>query len=139
MNYSNFDKDYKRFTQEQRTKVHDEICDLIKDTYANKHHDYGPSFEKTFYEYGWKAPLVRMEDKMSRLKSLFEKGDENRKVKDESIKDTVIDLANYSIMLATELILLEKEKSTNDTIFIDVDNHETDDKHFQNALKQFKK
>lgn len=114
MNYSKFDKGYKQFTQDQRTKIHDDICDLIKDTYASKHHDYGPSFEKTFYEYGWKAPLVRMEDKMSRLKSLFEKGDENRKVKDESIKDTVIDLANYSIMLATELQLLEDYNKQHD-------------------------
>lgn len=136
MNYSKFDKDYKQFTQEQRTKIHDDICDLIKDTYASKHHDYGPSFEKTFYEYGWKAPLVRMEDKMSRLKSLFEKGDENRKVKDESIKDTVIDLANYSIMLATELQLLEDyNKQHNLYKENDIEN----DKHFKEAMEIFKK
>ena len=136
MNYSKFDKDYKQFTQDQRTKIHDDICDLIKDTYASKHHDYGPSFEKTFYEYGWKAPLVRMEDKMSRLKSLFEKGDENRKVKDESIKDTVIDLANYSIMLATELQLLEDyNKQHNLYKENDIEN----DKHFKEAMEIFKK
>ena len=136
MNYSKFDKDYKQFTQDQRTKIHDYICDLIKDTYASKHHDYGPSFEKTFYEYGWKAPLVRMEDKMSRLKSLFEKGDENRKVKDESIKDTVIDLANYSIMLATELQLLEDyNKQHNLYKENDIEN----DKHFKEAMEIFKK
>ena len=136
MNYSKFDKDYKQFTQDQRTKIHDDICDLIKDTYASKHHDYGPSFEKTFYEYGWKAPLVRMEDKMSRLKSLFEKGDENRKVKDESIKDTVIDLANYSIMLATELQLLEDyNKQHNLYKENDIEN----DKNFKEAMEIFKK
>lgn len=43
-----------------------------------------------------KGILVRMCDKMSRISNLLEK---EAKVKDESVADTLIDLANYSILL----------------------------------------
>lgn len=42
--------------------------------------------------------LVRMMDKMSRLNSFVQKG--VLEVKDESVEDTLFDLANYSILLA---------------------------------------
>lgn len=41
---------------------------------------------------------TRMSDKMSRLRSFIRNGE--LQVKDESIKDTLMDLANYSILLA---------------------------------------
>lgn len=43
-----------------------------------------------------KAILVRMSDKMSRIANLVER---EAKVKDESISDTLSDLANYSVIL----------------------------------------
>ena len=42
--------------------------------------------------------LVRMTDKMSRITSFAQKG--FLLVKDESVEDTLIDLANYSILMA---------------------------------------
>ena len=42
--------------------------------------------------------LVRMSDKWSRIKSLVKKERMLGKVKDESIEDTLIDLANYAIL-----------------------------------------
>lgn len=42
--------------------------------------------------------LVRMNDKMGRISSFVEKG--ILEVKDESIEDTLIDLANYAILMA---------------------------------------
>jgi len=42
--------------------------------------------------------MTRMTDKMARVASFMEKGE--LKVKDESVKDTLIDLANYSMLLA---------------------------------------
>jgi len=42
--------------------------------------------------------LVRMTDKMSRLSSFMESGE--FKVKDESFEDTLVDLINYSVLLA---------------------------------------
>ena len=41
--------------------------------------------------------LVRMEDKMMRINNLIKNGE--AAVKDESIKDTLMDLANYSILM----------------------------------------
>lgn len=52
--------------------------------------------------------LVRMSDKMSRISNLIK--DNNPKVKDESIEDTLIDLANYSIILS---IYLKHEREKN--------------------------
>jgi hypothetical protein len=42
--------------------------------------------------------LVRMTDKMSRISTFVKQG--HLQVKDESVKDTLFDLANYSILLA---------------------------------------
>jgi anti-sigma28 factor (negative regulator of flagellin synthesis) len=42
--------------------------------------------------------LVRMGDKMARIKSFVQKG--TLQVKDESVQDTLLDLANYCILLA---------------------------------------
>lgn len=80
---------------------HAEICDEIKVLYQKKNHDYGDSFGQSFQDYGILAGIVRMEDKFNRLKKLARGGDQ--KVMDESIRDTLIDLANYSIMTVLEL------------------------------------
>lgn len=42
--------------------------------------------------------LVRMGDKMARIKSFVQKG--VLQVKDESVEDTLLDLANYCILMA---------------------------------------
>ena len=64
-------------------------------TYAAKNHDYGNSFEQSLDKFGLLAAAVRMGDKMNRIESLSKKEAE---VKDESIKDTLLDMANYAIM-----------------------------------------
>ena len=69
-------------------------------TYRDKNADYGDSFSKSYQEFGLTAPIVRMSDKMERLKSLTKA---DAKVKDESIRDTLIDLANYAMMTVIEL------------------------------------
>lgn len=79
------------------------LTDRMNSIYAAKNHDYGNSFEKSCDEYGITAALVRMEDKFNRLKSLKDK---EPKVVDESIKDTLLDLANYCLM--TRMWLNEK-------------------------------
>lgn len=46
-------------------------------------------------------PRIRLGDKYLRFKTLI--GGEKQRVSDESIRDTLIDLANYSIMTIMEL------------------------------------
>ena len=72
-----------------------DITTNMAKTYAAKNHDYGNSFEQSLDKFGLLAAVVRMGDKMNRIESLSKKEAE---VKDESIKDTLLDLATYSIM-----------------------------------------
>lgn len=83
-----------------------QITDEMVKLYERKNSDYGSSIHDTYMKYGAVAYLVRMEDKINRVRSLTQNN--NQKV-DEKIKDTLIDLANYSI-----LMLLELEGNKND-------------------------
>lgn len=71
------------------------ITQNMAKTYAAKNHDYGNSFEQSLNKFGLVASVVRLGDKMNRIESLSKK---EAQVKDESIKDTLLDMANYAIM-----------------------------------------
>ena len=86
---------------------HKLICEYLNDLYARKNADYGDSFHLTFLEEGWAMPRIRLSDKLNRFKMLSRSGDS--RVKDESLRDTLIDLANYAIMSVMELDRLAKE------------------------------
>lgn len=77
-----------------------EITEEMLLLYERKNADYGDSFSKSFKEFGMIAPIIRMNDKLERLKQLVVH--ENH-VKDESIRDTLIDLANYAVMTIEEI------------------------------------
>lgn len=81
-------------------ELHKNILDEIHDTYIRKNADYGNSFGEQYQEYGLLSALIRLDDKMRRLKQLNK---QEALVKDESIRDTVLDLANYAIMTVMEL------------------------------------
>lgn len=81
------------------TKIVNEMYEI----YKAKNADYGDSVHDTFLKYGLLSFLVRMEDKISRLRSLTMKSKREQKVKDESIRDTLKDLANYAILAIIEL------------------------------------
>jgi hypothetical protein len=46
----------------------------------------------------WVGCLVRCRDKLSRIESLLAKGEEQRAVRDESLEDTMLDMANYLLL-----------------------------------------
>ena len=71
------------------------ITSQILNTYIKKNHDYGNSFDKSMDEFGIASAIIRMNDKLERLKTLSKK---ESMVKDESVQDTLLDLANYAIM-----------------------------------------
>lgn len=60
-----------------------------------KHHDYGPDNINNAPGGAMNGLLVRMHDKMERLKTLLLSGKEP---KYESIEDTFLDIINYSII-----------------------------------------
>ena len=88
---------------ENRLMVFDEITQQMKETYSTKNHDYGNSFSDSIKDFGLISAAVRMNDKMNRIKSFVKMPQEEMKVKDESIKDTLLDLANYAVMTLVEL------------------------------------
>lgn len=83
-----------------KVKLHSRICTSLNALYERKNNDYGDSFGKSFKEYGMAMPCIRLEDKLNRLKALTRNGDQQ--VHDESIDDTLMDLANYAIMTLVE-------------------------------------
>ena len=77
--------------------------------YSKKNHDYGNSFDKGMDNIGMAYGVGRIYDKMNRLITLTKK---EAQVKDESIDDTLRDLACYSMMmLAYRKRQIEKEHS----------------------------
>jgi len=79
-------------------EIQDEAFELFK----KKNTDYGNAFE----EFGTIGILVRMNDKIKRAMNINDK--QLSLVDNESLKDTLIDLHNYS---ALAIILLEKTKT----------------------------
>ena len=101
-------------------QIEDELCtdEVIQfaneakqcvELYSKKNHDYGNSFDKGMDNIGMAYGVGRIYDKMNRLITLTKK---EAQVKDESIDDTLRDLACYSMMmLAYRKRQIEKEHS----------------------------
>lgn len=77
------------------------VLDEMKELHAKKDKDYGSAFHKSFEEFGVTAGVVRLNDKMERVKSLVKNG--KAEVKDESLLDSLKDAACYAVMLYVEL------------------------------------
>lgn len=78
-----------------------ETYDELKKIYEAKNHDYGNSFNNSCDRFGIVAAVVRMNDKIERINTLYNK-ESSAKVS-ESIVDTLLDLANYAVMTAVYL------------------------------------
>lgn len=101
-------KKFKPFTVEEFNSIVTEMAKL----HSIKNHDYaGDQYlsnltaSKRMGLPAWKGTLIRIQDKISRLEN-FAKQDELL-VKDESVEDTLKDLAVYSILC---LILYRNKK-----------------------------
>ena len=99
-----------------KTEHHKAICEQLSNLYARKNADYGDSFHETFLEEGWASVRLRLTDKLNRVKRLT-RSPKYQLVKDESVRDTLIDLANYAIMAVMELdyLSLKEDGATNES------------------------
>ena len=61
-----------------------------------KNHAYGDSFTQSVDDYGLKVIGIRLSDKYNRVKHLVNSGE--LKENDESLEDTLLDMAGYSIL-----------------------------------------
>ena len=84
-----------------KIEKHQKICNELNALYAKKNHDYGDSFHISFVEEGMAMARIRLSDKLNRFKTLSRSN--KQEVADESIRDTLIDLANYAIMTILEM------------------------------------
>lgn len=95
-------------TKEQYIEYHQEFCEQMKLITKIKNHDYtadsGDPFQNfkvvegvgiTSTEIGF---LTRMMDKVSRITTFVKNG--TLKVNDESVQDTLLDLANYAALMS---------------------------------------
>ena len=86
----------------------DQLIDVQKESlelFRKKNMDYGDAFAT----YGPVGVIVRMGDKIQRLLSISKKG--ITLIDSESLRDTLIDLHNYSAMA---IMLIDEEKEKND-------------------------
>ena len=87
-------------------KRHQEICDEIHELYLRKNAAYGDSFHKLYQDLGIISAVTQITHKYNRLKTLAKDKSKDLAAGDESIIDTLIDMANYCILTAMEI---EKE------------------------------
>jgi len=74
-------------------------CANMCNLYARKNHDYGNSFNKGMEIIGTAYGIGRLYDKMNRIITLTNLNPFDKpQVRDESINDTLLDLACYAIM-----------------------------------------
>ncbi len=92
-----------------------EILEQIKELHDKKQHDYGAN-QDIFANFrlselsgipAWQGSVVRMGDKYARIANFINKGE--FKFKEESIKDTLMDMAIYSLIT---MILFEEAEGT---------------------------
>lgn len=95
-------------TSKELFNIHRELCNSALELMQKKNHDYaGKQGSEPFANFTRvealgittteKGMMVRLSDKMSRLSSFMESHE--FKVQDEKLRDTILDMINYSILL----------------------------------------
>lgn len=90
-------------SNEQIQKRHQEICDGIHEMWLQKNAAYGDSFHQLYDDLGIISAVTQITHKYNRLKTLAKDKNNNISAGDESIVDTLLDMANYCIMTAMEI------------------------------------
>ena len=86
-----------------------DVINKLKETFLKKNHDYGSSVKKNYDKFeaygkneGLKYVFGRIAEKHDRLENLIY-GAHTNQVTDESIEDTLLDMANYAILAAVSI------------------------------------
>lgn len=88
-------------TQDEKDELFHRIAHEVADTLTKKNHDYGDSFHNQYVKFGDVSTVIRLWDKIERIESLLTK---DAKVVNESIEDTLKDIAGYAILTLTSRI-----------------------------------
>jgi len=84
-----------------KVQRHKELCKQLNRIYEAKNQDYGDAFSMAYKQFGITSALIRISDKYNRLMNLA--SGKKAQVKDESIRDTLMDLSNYCLLTILEL------------------------------------
>lgn len=97
-------------TREGLLQIHSELSEKAKELMDRKNQDYGANSDpfRNFRMFGGLGILVRMSDKLSRLRTFEERGEFS--VVDEGLEDTIRDMINYAILY----FAYKKEESNNE-------------------------
>lgn len=76
--------------------IFDNILEQMSDLHARKNSDYGDAAYEGYKEFGITYYIIQLHNKLNRLKSLTK--DASKPQVNESLEDTLIDLASYSVM-----------------------------------------
>lgn len=77
-----------------------DILTEMQELYESKNKDYGNSFSDTIKEFGFIPAVARINDKFNRVKSMVKGQQMNIK---ESLRDNLMDIANYCVLTIIEL------------------------------------
>lgn len=103
---SPFDYSGPKFTDDE-LRFRD-ITEKMRETFLKKNHDYGNSFHETWDEFGDKGIITALTQISHKYHRLMNIGLGTKPLVDESIDDTLLDMANYCI-----LTIMELEKARN--------------------------
>lgn len=105
-------------TAVELTKYFDSVVGRMRKILVAKNHDYGGKSLDAFSNFtrvealgiasAEQGFLTRMTDKMCRIANFIQQG--VLKVDDEKIEDTLLDLANYAILMAAYIKSKKEEK-----------------------------
>ena len=85
-----------------------DITEKMRETFLKKNHDYGNSFHETWDEFGDNGIITALTQISHKYHRLMNIGLGTKPLVDESIDDTLLDMANYCI-----LTIMELEKARN--------------------------
>jgi hypothetical protein len=95
---------------EKEVEMFADIEKHMLDIFRRKRADYGPTTAETFEKFGAVSMLVRLHDKLGRLDNIaLHVG--RPSVVEESARDTLIDLANYAIIMLIELEKIKMQET----------------------------
>lgn len=94
-------KDHDKEERDLSEERFEEIALSLSDLYSKKNPVYGNSFERSLKKYGKISGLTRISDKFNRLEKIITNPD--IETNDESLEDTLLDLASYCIMMKMAL------------------------------------
>lgn len=85
-------------SRDELLAIHEQTTSKAREVTAKKNHDYASDADvfRNFRYFGGLGILVRLSDKLARLRSFEENG--VFKVEDEQLEDTIIDAINYSVL-----------------------------------------